>query len=89
MGAIGFASFNTVQVPSDAQVPTGGCQSGSTNEAWPNGAWSVGAASAHPGGANVLFCDGSVKFVKSSINRITWMSLGTRNGGEVISSDAY
>jgi len=89
LGAIGFASFNTVQTPSDTQVPVGGCQSGSTNEAWANGAWSMGAASAHPGGANVLFSDGSVKFVKSSISRLTWMSLGTRNGGEVISSDSY
>jgi prepilin-type N-terminal cleavage/methylation domain-containing protein/prepilin-type processing-associated H-X9-DG protein len=89
LGAIGFASFNTVQTPSDNSVPVGGCQSGSTNEAWANGAWSMGAASAHPGGANVLFCDGSAKFIKSSIGRVTWMSLGTRNGGEVISSDAY
>jgi hypothetical protein len=33
--------------------------------------------------------DGSVKFIKDSINMQTWWSLGTRNGGEVISSDAY
>ncbi len=89
LGAISFASFNTIQVPSDSQYPVGGCQNGSTNEAWANGAWAMGAASAHPGGANVLFCDGSVKFIKSSIGRLTWMGLGTRNGGEVISSDQY
>ncbi len=89
LGAISFASFNTIQVPSDTQYPVGGCQNGSTNEAWANGAWAMGAASAHPGGANVLFCDGSVKFIKSSISRLTWMGLGTRNGGEVISSDQY
>jgi prepilin-type processing-associated H-X9-DG protein len=89
LGAIGFASFNTVQTPSDNSVPVGGCQAGSTNEAWANGAWSMGAASGHPGGANVLFSDGSCKFIKSSIGRTTWMSLGTRNGGEVVSSDSY
>jgi len=89
LGAIGFASFNTIQTPSDSQYPVGGCQNGSGNEAWANGAWAMGAASAHPGGANVLFCDGSVKFVKSSIGRVTWMGLGTRNGGEVISADSY
>jgi len=88
-GAIGFASFNTIQTPSDTQFPVGGCQDGSTNQAWPNGAWSIGAASAHPGGANVLFSDGSVKFIRSTISRLTWMQLGTRAGGEVISADSY
>ena len=33
--------------------------------------------------------DGSVKFIKDSINQATWWALGTRNGGEVISSDSY
>jgi hypothetical protein len=33
--------------------------------------------------------DGSVKFIKSSINQFTWWSLGTRANGEVISSDQY
>ena len=89
MGAMGFASFNTIQTPSDSTYKVGGCQSGGGNEAWPNGAWSIGAASNHAGGCNVLFCDGSVKFVKSSINRTIWMQLGTRNGGEVIGSDQY
>ena len=56
---------------------------------WPDASFSIGAASNHPGGCNVLFADGSVKFVKDSINRMTWWSLGTKAGGEVISSDAY
>jgi hypothetical protein len=35
-------------------------------------------------------CDGSVRFVKSSINRtgVMW-ALASRNGGEVVSSDSY
>ncbi len=45
--------------------------------------------SLHPGGANMLFADGSVHFLKSSINPIPWRSLATRNLGEVISSDSY
>jgi prepilin-type N-terminal cleavage/methylation domain-containing protein/prepilin-type processing-associated H-X9-DG protein len=49
----------------------------------------VPASSRHPGGANVGFCDGSVKFVKSTVNYGTWQAVGTRNGNEVISSDAY
>ncbi len=47
------------------------------------------ASSRHPGVVNVLFCDGSVKAIKQSINVSTWWALGTRSGGEVISADAY
>jgi prepilin-type N-terminal cleavage/methylation domain-containing protein/prepilin-type processing-associated H-X9-DG protein len=47
------------------------------------------ANSLHPGGVNVCFADGSVHFVKSSISLPAWWCLGTRSGGEVISSDQY
>jgi prepilin-type processing-associated H-X9-DG protein len=47
------------------------------------------ATSGHPGGVNVCMCDGSVKFIKDSISAPTWWALGSRNQGEVISSDAY
>jgi prepilin-type N-terminal cleavage/methylation domain-containing protein/prepilin-type processing-associated H-X9-DG protein len=43
----------------------------------------------HAGGVNVLFADGSVRFVKDSVNQMTWMSLGSRNGGETLSADSY
>jgi prepilin-type N-terminal cleavage/methylation domain-containing protein/prepilin-type processing-associated H-X9-DG protein len=49
----------------------------------------VTATSNHPGGVNVGFCDGSVHFIKNSINLQTWWALGSRNLGEVISSDAF
>jgi hypothetical protein len=32
--------------------------------------------------------DGSVKFVKSSVNYIPWYAIATPNGGETLSSDA-
>jgi prepilin-type N-terminal cleavage/methylation domain-containing protein/prepilin-type processing-associated H-X9-DG protein len=44
--------------------------------------------SRHPGGVNVLLCDGSVKFVKNSVNRIVWWAIGSRGLGEVVSADA-
>jgi prepilin-type N-terminal cleavage/methylation domain-containing protein len=47
------------------------------------------ADSKHPGGVNLLVADGSVRFVKSSISQQTWWALGSRNGGEIISSDSY
>jgi prepilin-type N-terminal cleavage/methylation domain-containing protein/prepilin-type processing-associated H-X9-DG protein len=49
----------------------------------------VTARSYHPGGVNALLGDGSVRFIKSSINGGTWRALGTVAGGEVISSDAF
>ena len=49
----------------------------------------TGFKSHHPGGANFVFVDGSVRFLKQSINMYTYCSLGSRNGGEVISADAY
>jgi prepilin-type N-terminal cleavage/methylation domain-containing protein/prepilin-type processing-associated H-X9-DG protein len=45
--------------------------------------------SRHPGGVNFLFGDGSVRFVKDSINEFVYAGLATRNGGEVISADSY
>jgi len=41
----------------------------------------------HPGGANVLFGDGSVRFIREEINPDTWVALSTRNKGEVASGD--
>jgi prepilin-type N-terminal cleavage/methylation domain-containing protein/prepilin-type processing-associated H-X9-DG protein len=48
-----------------------------------------GMSSRHPGGANVLMGDGSVRFLKNSVGQLTLWSLGSRAQGEVISADAY
>ncbi len=43
----------------------------------------------HPGGVNALFGDGSVRFLKQSINGATWRALGSVNGSEIVSADEY
>jgi prepilin-type N-terminal cleavage/methylation domain-containing protein/prepilin-type processing-associated H-X9-DG protein len=48
-----------------------------------------GFYSMHPGGSNVLMGDGSVRFIRQSINLLTWQALCSRAGGEVVSADAY
>jgi len=63
---------------------TGSCGYGSDGDGG-----SITATSRHPGGVNVLFGDGTVRFVKDSINITTWWALGTNAGGEVISADAF
>ncbi len=88
-GITGYSMFNTVQVPNDSQYPFGVCiLTGGPNN-YPDSGFSFGASSVHPGGCNVAMGDGSVKFIKSTINRQTWWSLGTKGGGEVISADSY
>jgi prepilin-type N-terminal cleavage/methylation domain-containing protein/prepilin-type processing-associated H-X9-DG protein len=47
------------------------------------------ASSYHPGGANAVMADGSVKFFKETVALPTWMALSTRVGGEVVSSDQF
>jgi prepilin-type processing-associated H-X9-DG protein len=47
------------------------------------------AKSKHSGGVNVGFCDGSVRFVKSTISLATWRALSTSQGGEVIDASSY
>ena len=54
-----------------------------------NGGRNDEIASDHSGGANALFADGSVKFLKETINLQTLRSLISIQGGEVISADSY
>jgi prepilin-type processing-associated H-X9-DG protein/prepilin-type N-terminal cleavage/methylation domain-containing protein len=74
----GYSLYNHVLGINDHTCTNGGLVD--------QGAWSAG--STHPSGANVLYADGHVTFVKDSIALPTWRAIGTRNGGEVVSADA-
>src|SRR5262249_30635643 len=43
----------------------------------------------HTGGANIVFADGSVRFVRDSISIVTLAALVTKAGGEVVNSTDY
>jgi prepilin-type processing-associated H-X9-DG protein len=45
--------------------------------------------SQHPGGVNFAMCDGSVRFIKNSIDIATYQSLSTRSQNEIVSEGAY
>jgi prepilin-type N-terminal cleavage/methylation domain-containing protein/prepilin-type processing-associated H-X9-DG protein len=49
----------------------------------------IGASSNHPGGVNVLFMDGAVRFVNNSVNYLTWYAIATPNKGETVSFGSY
>jgi prepilin-type N-terminal cleavage/methylation domain-containing protein/prepilin-type processing-associated H-X9-DG protein len=51
------------------------------------GMWAL--SSRHAGGANILLCDGSVRFLKGSASLTVVWSLGSRAQGEIISADSY
>ncbi len=87
VGSVGMTMFNTIAPPNSKQYNWGDCRC--TGGGYPNDATFANANSLHPGGVNVLMADGSVRFVKDSINMYTWWSMGTRANGEVISSDSY
>ncbi len=89
VGGMGATLFNTIVPPNSVQYPWsacrtdcgGGCDGASMDYS--------SAQSYHSGGANFLFADGSVKFIKSAIATNTYWGLGSRNGGEVIDASSY
>jgi len=47
------------------------------------------ASSYHSGVVNAAFADGGVRSIRDAINPKVWLSLGTRDGREAVSSDSY
>jgi prepilin-type N-terminal cleavage/methylation domain-containing protein/prepilin-type processing-associated H-X9-DG protein len=95
-GQVENVGFNTVLAPNRASCAQG-ANAGSDSQHV-----ILSASSIHPGGVNVLFVDGSVRFVSESIDTGNmavkpilgnaspygvWGALGTRGGGEVITTD--
>ena len=58
-------------------------------ETWGSVMNAIPPTSNHSGGVNIAFADGSVRFVKDTINVQTWWAIGSRDGNEIISADAY
>jgi len=56
---------------------------------WVNDAGASAVSSHHAGGVNILFADGSVRFLKDTVSTTVWWALGSRAGGEVVSADQY
>ena len=77
-GAVQSACFGSAVLPPD-WINIAACQN----------LGQYGFRSFHSGGANFGMADGSVRFIKNTINLNTYRALGTRALGEVISADSY
>jgi prepilin-type N-terminal cleavage/methylation domain-containing protein/prepilin-type processing-associated H-X9-DG protein len=89
-GAPGHSMYNHARPPNDPGVDCRGGppHSSNTNYWWDRLSHNVAARSRHPGGVQALRCDGSVLFIKNSINPSVWGALGSRNCQEIVSGDA-
>jgi prepilin-type N-terminal cleavage/methylation domain-containing protein/prepilin-type processing-associated H-X9-DG protein len=84
-GMFGWTLGNTLTAPS---APYYNCRMCAWDGDWDcPGKYSL--SSFHPGGGNIAFADGSVHFLKSSASMQTVWALGSKDQGEVLSSDSY
>jgi hypothetical protein len=67
----------TTALPPNSPIP----------DATAHGMGNLTARSNFAGGVNVCLGDGSVRFVRDSINLVTWRAMATRSGGEVFSDN--
>ncbi len=84
-GALAMTLFNTIATPNafnDSFTHCARIGSGARSDL-------SNSDSYHPGGVNVTLGDGSVRFIKDSVNRIVWYALGTKGNGEVIGADQF
>jgi Protein of unknown function (DUF1559) len=73
-GAYNCTLYHNVRTPNSSQFD---CVQHS------NPAWKA-ARSQHEQGVNALLGDGSVRFVRDSVDPVTWIALGSRNGREIV-----
>ncbi len=82
-----FSVYNHMSSPNSRACSTSQTSQGNT---WGQDIWGPAPpTSNHPGGVNLLLADGSVKFIKDTINLTTWWAIGSKAGGEVVSADQY
>ncbi len=82
-GTLRFNAYDHLNTPNGLSCQDGNAQApGDVSDA-------ITASSNHPGGVNLGMADGSVRFVKDTVNYQAWWAVGTRNQGEVLSADSY
>jgi prepilin-type N-terminal cleavage/methylation domain-containing protein/prepilin-type processing-associated H-X9-DG protein len=80
---------STLAPASTPNAPWGNRDGTASCERYKRGSYAWVMSSAHPGGINVCMGDGSVRFIKDTINPYTWYALQTIRMGETLSADSY
>lgn len=85
------AGFTTALRPNDSQPDLSWSDSSWCNSSNPNppcafrtSGYVFGARSRHPGGVNVVMCDGSERFINNDIGPPIWQALSTTSGNEAV-----
>jgi prepilin-type N-terminal cleavage/methylation domain-containing protein/prepilin-type processing-associated H-X9-DG protein len=74
-GHFGDTLYNHYYTPN---APQWDCGNGSHNKAL------TAARSKHPGGVQVMYCDGHVEFIADTIELTIWRAISTRSGTEMV-----
>jgi prepilin-type N-terminal cleavage/methylation domain-containing protein len=77
---VSLSGWDDIQGCDDQPAIGMGCCSGC-------GSWQVTAKSKHTGGVNTLMSDGSLRFVRNSVDTRTWFLMHSRNDGQTYSND--
>jgi prepilin-type N-terminal cleavage/methylation domain-containing protein/prepilin-type processing-associated H-X9-DG protein len=77
MGEMCCTTYNHVSTPNTTTCASTGFPGNMSNMAMV-----VPPSSKHPGGVNVAFGDGSVRFIPDSVSLSAWRAMGTISGGE-------
>jgi len=88
-GSPGLTMINIIITPNSAKYSFGACRWDCLYHCGTDFGHLFVPSSNHSGGVNVAFADASVHFIKDQVSQSTWMSLGSRNGSEPISPNAY
>jgi prepilin-type processing-associated H-X9-DG protein len=74
-GSYAFTWYNHIITPNRPSCMTTGN---------PNSNGATAASSYHPGGVNLVLCDGSTRFVQEAVSEVTWQRLGNRRDGQTL-----
>lgn len=87
---VSMVSYNHVGSPNSVSCENATGDAGFiTANGWVGPSGSSPASSNHPGGVHVAMADGSVRFVRDTVNLQAWWAVGTRFGKEVVDADAF
>jgi hypothetical protein len=86
---LSLVSYNHVGPPNSLNClnATGDSATAASGYVGPSG--SAPPTSNHPGGVQICMSDGSVRFVRDSVDQTIWMAIGTRFGKEIIDASGY